>query len=99
VNNTQSDRKRTGGLYAVKDVMDTPPAKDNEWFTYEIIVKGKDVKILIDGKPTAEWTQPADWTPPQDMPGRKLGSGTFALQAHDPGSKVLYRNLKVKPLG
>ena len=98
VNNSQSDRKRTGGLYAVKDVMDTPPVQDNEWFTYEIIVKGKDIKILINGKPTTEWTEPADWTPPKGMEGRKLGSGTFALQAHDPGSKVMYKNIKVKPL-
>jgi hypothetical protein len=98
VNNSQSDRKRTGGLYAVKDVMDTPPVKDNEWFTYEIIVKGKDIKILINGKPTTEWTEPADWTPPKGMEGRKVGSGTFALQAHDPGSKAMYKNIKVKPL-
>ena len=27
-----------------------------------------------------------------------LGSGTFALQAHDPGSVVKYRNMKVKIL-
>ena len=26
------------------------------------------------------------------------GTGTFALQAHDPGSKVMYKNIKVKPL-
>ena len=25
-------------------------------------------------------------------------SGTFALQGHDPGSEVHYRNIKVKPL-
>jgi hypothetical protein len=98
VNNTHGDPKKTGGLYAVKDVMNNSPAKDNEWFTYEIIVKGKDVKILINGKPTTEFTEPADWQPPKDMPGRKLGSGTFALQGHDPGSKVLYKNIKVKPL-
>ena len=27
-----------------------------------------------------------------------LGSGTFALQAHDPGSVVKYRNIKVRIL-
>jgi hypothetical protein len=30
--------------------------------------------------------------------GRKLSSGTFALQAHDPGSEVHYRNIRVKRL-
>lgn len=98
VNNTHGDPKKTGGLYAVKDVMNDSPAKDNEWFTYEIIVKGQDIKILIDGEPTTEWTEPAGWQPPEGMPGRKLGSGTFALQGHDPGSKVLFKNIMVKPL-
>ena len=29
---------------------------------------------------------------------RKLGEGTFALQAHDPKSVVRYRNIRVKRL-
>jgi hypothetical protein len=32
------------------------------------------------------------------MPGRKLGAGTFALQAHDPGCKVDYKEIKVETL-
>jgi type 1 glutamine amidotransferase len=32
------------------------------------------------------------------MPGRKLSSGTFALQGHDPGSVIYYKNIMVKPL-
>ena len=31
-------------------------------------------------------------------PGRRVSEGTFALQAHDPGSTVMYRNIKVKRL-
>jgi hypothetical protein len=31
-----------------------------------------------------------------ERPGRKLSSGTIALQAHDPGSLVYYRNIRVK---
>jgi hypothetical protein len=98
VNNTyKADPKKTGGLYAVKDVMNTAPVGDNEWFTYEIIVKGNKVEIKINDKTTAEWTQPADWKP-RSFSARKIGRGTFALQGHDPGSKVMYRNIKVKPL-
>jgi hypothetical protein len=40
VNNTHGDPKKTGGLYAVKDV-NPAPAKDGDWFNYEIRVKGK----------------------------------------------------------
>jgi hypothetical protein len=98
VNNTHGDPKKTGGLYNVKDVMNNSPAKDNEWFKYEIIVKGNDVKILIDGKPATEWTQPADWKGAGKQAERRIQPGTFALQGHDPGSKVLYKNIMVKPL-
>ena len=95
VNNTYAkDPKKTGGLYGIRDVMNTATVKDNEWFTYDIIVKGNHVEIKINGKTTAEWTQPADWK----SGGRRIGGGTFALQAHDPASKVMYRNIRVKPL-
>ncbi|MBI1371838.1 MAG: DUF1080 domain-containing protein [Phycisphaera sp.] len=99
VNNTHTDRKKTGGLYAVQDVMDNAPAKDNEWFDYYIKVQGKTITIKINGKTTAEYTEPADGSlPNKTMPGRKLSHGTFALQAHDPKSLVYYRNIRVKPL-
>jgi hypothetical protein len=95
VNNTyKPDPKKTGGLYGIKDVMNTAPVKDNEWFTYDIVVKGNHVQIMINGQTTADWTQPADWK----SGGRRIGSGTFALQGHDPGSKVMYRNIRVKAL-
>ncbi len=97
VNNTHSDPKKTGGLYAVKDV-NPAPAKDNEWFKYEIRVKGKNVVIKINGKVTTRWTEVPNAPHLKSMPGRKLGSGTFALQAHDPKSVIHYRNIRVKPL-
>ena len=97
VNNTHGDPKKTGGLYAVKDV-NPAPAKDGEWFNYEIRVKGKKITIKIDGKVTSSWTEVPNASHLKSMPGRKLGSGTFALQAHDPKSVVHYRNIRVKPL-
>ena len=97
VNNTHGDPKKTGGLYAVKDV-NPAPAKDGEWFDYEIRVKGKKVNIKINGKVTSSWTEIPNASHLKSMPGRKLGSGTFALQAHDPKSVVHYRNIRVKPL-
>ena len=41
VNATHTDAKKSGGLYAVADVMDNAPHKDNEWFDYGIKVTGK----------------------------------------------------------
>ena len=97
VNNTHGDPKKSGGLYAVKDV-NPAPAKDGEWFDYEIRVEGKKVNIKINGKVTSSWTEIPNAPHLKSMPGRKLGSGTFALQAHDPKSVVHYRNIRVKPL-
>ena len=97
VNNSHTDWRRTGGLYAIVDVKE-PPAKDDTWFTQHITVTGKHVVIKVDGKVTSEYTEPANVERPADMAGRKLGSGTFALQGHDPKSKVFFKNIMVKAL-
>jgi len=91
------DPRKTGSLYAVKDV-NACPAKDDEWFDYTIIVKGKSVATIINGKPIVEWTQPYDYVPTKDHKGRFIQTGTFALQGHDPGSRVEFKNIRVKPL-
>lgn len=93
VNNTQKDKKKTGGLYNVQDNF-TPPCKDDEWFDYEIIVQGKHIVVKINDKTISDYTEPDDL----DRPERCLSHGTFALQAHDPGSKVFYKDLMVKQL-
>jgi type 1 glutamine amidotransferase len=96
VNNTHSDWRKSGGLYAVQDVRESQ--KDNEWFEEHIIVRGKHVVIKVNGKTTVDWTEPEGWTPPRNMAGRKISKGTFALQGHDPKSVIFYRSVKVKPL-
>ncbi len=98
VNSTHSDRKKTGGLYAVQDVLDNAPSTDGQWFHYYIKVVGKNITIKINGKTTVDWTEPEGWKPPQGMAGRKLSAGTFAIQGHDPDSLVYFRNIMVKPL-
>ena len=94
VNNTHRDPKKTGGLYNVQDNAE-PPAKDGEWFTYEIIVKGKHIVVKVNDKTISDYTEPKDL----DRPNRQLSHGLIALQAHDPISKVSYRNLRIKKLG
>ena len=99
VNNSHTDRARTGSLYHVQDVLDTSPAKDDEWFTEHIIVKGNTITVNVNGKQAVQWTQPADWNGGREGPGRSItGPGTIALQAHDPNSTVYYKNIRIKPL-
>ncbi|MGD2095335.1 MAG: DUF1080 domain-containing protein [Phycisphaerales bacterium] len=97
VNNTHSDWRKTGGLYAVQDVRKSA-AKDNEWFTEHIIVIDNKIRVKVNGKTVVDWTEPEDWKPPAGMSGRKISNGTFALQGHDPGSIVYYKNIMVRPL-
>ncbi|HEX4147870.1 MAG TPA: DUF1080 domain-containing protein [Pirellulales bacterium] len=96
VNNTHKDPKKTGGLYGVKDVFEAP-AKDNEWFTEEISVRGTHVSVRVNGKEVVDWTEPADFVA-KGFPGRKIGRGTFALQGHDPKSEVHYKSIEVRPV-
>ncbi|CAL1518488.1 DUF1080 domain-containing protein [Chitinophaga sp. MM2321] len=97
VNNSHKDWKRTGSLYDIKDIKEKY-VDDNVWFTEYIRVEGKKVTIKINDKTVLEYTEPANATAPEGHPGRLISSGTFALQGHDPKSKVLFKDLKVKML-
>lgn len=89
--------KMTGSIYAVRNTW-VAPAKDNEWFNYRIRVVGKTIQTFINDQLICEYAEPANPFRPDDKKGRVLGSGTFALQAHDPDSVVKYRNMKVRIL-
>ncbi|MEJ7713258.1 MAG: DUF1080 domain-containing protein [Pyrinomonadaceae bacterium] len=97
VNNSHTDWRRTGSLYSIQDVKEVP-AQDNKWFTQHITVIGKHVVIKVDGKTVVDYTEPDGVERPANMAGRLISSGTFALQGHDPKSKVLYKNIMVKAL-
>ncbi len=97
VNNSHTDWKRTGSLYDVKEIKEKL-ADDNVWYTQSIRVTGKQVTIKVNGKTVLEYTEPAGAVSPEGHPGRVIGSGTFALQGHDPKSKVYYKDVKVKIL-
>ena len=97
VNNSHTDWRRTGSLYAIQDVREVF-VKDNEWFTEQISVHGKRVIIKINDKVVVDYTEPENPERPSGMAGRLISSGTFALQGHDTKSKVYFRNIQVKAL-
>lgn len=115
VNSTHKDPKKTGSLYAVKNIIvlkegqeppkggeheqrDAAPSTDGEWFDYDIIVKGQQITIKVNGETTVDYTEPEGGPGIANSPGRKLSKGTFAIQAHDPDSEVHYERFAVKPL-
>src|SRR6476620_440912 len=83
VNNSHTDWRRTGSLYAVQDVKEVF-VKDNEWYIEHIIVQGKKITVKINDKVINEYTEGEN--------GR-LSGGTIALQGHDPKSKVFYKDV------
>jgi hypothetical protein len=88
VNNSNKDWRKTGSIYAVQDLRDSLP--DDQWFTEHIIVKNRKITVKLNDKVVNEYVVPDSVT--------RLSSGTFALQGHDPGSEVYYREVMVKPL-
>jgi hypothetical protein len=97
VNNSHSDWRRTGSLYGIQDIKEVY-AKDNEWFTEYIKVEGKHVIVKINDQVVVDYTEPVMPERPDGMKDRLLNGGTFALQGHDPGSQVYFKNIMVRPL-
>jgi len=93
VNATHKDWRKTGSIYSFKDLKEAGH-KDDEWFTYQIKVQGEKVTITIDGKVVNEYTEPSDHAPKT----KRLGTGTIALQGHDPESMVHFRKLRIRKL-
>ena len=101
VNITHKDPKKTGSLYGVVNVGAEDLkglVKDNEWYKTYIKVEGRHITIKINDKVTVDYTEEENKSAFSNAFERRLGKGTFALQAHDPKSKVYFRNLKVKRL-
>ena len=98
VNNTYpGDPRLTGSLYEVADNT-SEVAKDQEWFSEDILVEGDSITVKVNDKVVAQWTEPPGWNGTKDFPGRRISAGTIALQAHDAGSTVYYKNIRIKPL-
>ena len=104
INNTATgeggyrENKKTGSLYGVRNVY-RQFVNDNEWFTLNVLVRNRNVQVRLNGMLLVDYTEPV---PAPAYPGmekeRRLGHGTFALQCHDPGSKVRFRRIRVRPL-
>ena len=103
VNNSQKqhgdyrENKMTGSLYGIRNTYKAPVA-DNEWFTMTVTVRRPRVEIRVDGVLVVDYVEPAEPLPAGAPKFNHLGHGTFALQAHDPESTALYRNLRVRRL-
>lgn len=93
INNSHSDFKKTGSLYAIRDLKQSP-VLDNQWFTYGLKIQNRSIQITINDQTVNAYTEPRRL----NRPHRQLDQGTIALQSHDTTNKVWFRNIRVKPL-
>jgi hypothetical protein len=97
INNTHTDWRRTGSVYGVDDIKEVF-VKDSVWFNMDITVQGKRIIVKLNDKIVKDFTEPADLPRTGRDSLRRLSSGTFALQGHDPNSLTFFKNIEVKPL-
>ena len=83
-NTYKGDNKKTGSLYAVRNVY-KQLVNDNEWFTMNILVRGKQVQIRLNNMLVVDYIEPDQPFRADPNFQRVLNHGTFALQGHDPG--------------
>lgn len=91
--------KKTGSLYGIRNSYKTY-VKDSVWFNVHFIVQNKHVLVEIDGRKIVDYTEASD-TSQYKLYARRdslMTPGTFGLQCHDPESKVLYKNMKIRIL-
>lgn len=91
-NSYDHDPRRTASLYSFADNTEKV-FPDNEWMDYYIKVQGDHIVIKINGEVITEFTEPEGVTRTQ-----RFSSGTFALQGHDPGSTVYFKDIYVREL-
>ena len=72
-------------------------ADEGQWFRKVIVVCGGQVSVWVNGYQVTDWS---DQRPPNENPrrGRRLAAGTIMLQAHDPGTQVEFKNLRIVEL-
>lgn len=103
VNNSQKphgdylELRKTGSLYGIRNVYKAL-ARDDEWFTLRVSVRRPRVRVHVNDALVVDWSEPARPLPADAPELEPLARGTFALQCHDPGSRVSYRSIRVRAL-
>jgi hypothetical protein len=101
VNNSQRqhddylEMKKTGSLYGIRNVYKAM-AGDDEWFRLEVTVRRPRVEVRVNGTLVVDYREPTEPASVEGGPVNRLGHGTFALQCHDPESRVSFRDLRVR---
>jgi hypothetical protein len=99
LNNTDTDKRKTGSLYQIVD-LDKSPVDDTKWFEMHIIVRGKQITVNIDGNKVIDYVEPEHPERPESRRFRVLdrNGGAIAIQAHDADSTWYFKEIKLRRL-
>jgi len=99
LNNTLADKRKTGSLYDVVDLAQSP-LDDTQWFTVRILVEGKHIQIWLNDKSTVDYTEPENVQRSPQRVGRVIRAqgGAIALQAHDDTSTFYFKEIRLRRL-
>jgi len=95
--NNYLELKKTGSLYGLRNIY-KQLVPDDTWFRLRITVQVPRVQVYLNDLLLVDYVEPDPPAAPGNRPGRRLGRGTFALQGHDPDSRVEFRRLRVRRL-
>ncbi|HVO96793.1 MAG TPA: DUF1080 domain-containing protein [Bryobacteraceae bacterium] len=87
VDNTHTDPVRTGSLYNFVKVFEQL-IPDDTWWTQRIVVQGNHIQIFVNDKMTVDFTDEKN----------TFTDGYLALQQHNAGSVVEFKNLMMRHL-
>jgi hypothetical protein len=87
VENTSPDPQKTGSLYGFSKVTEQL-IPDDTWWTQDVIATGNHIVIKINGKVVTDYVDQKN----------TYTKGYLALQQHNLGSIVQFRNLMMRPL-
>ena len=87
--------RKTGSLSSIRNLYRSL-AEDNEWFDFEVSVRGKNIAIQINGTDVVCYTEPSQPYRIAEYSKRLLGQGDILLQGKQ--GIVKFRNLQITPL-
>ena len=87
--------RKTGSLSSIRNLYRSL-AEDNEWFDFEVSVRGKNIAIQINGTDVVCYTEPSQPYRIAEYSKRLLGQGDILLQGKQ--GTVKFRNLQITPL-
>lgn len=89
--------RKTGSLYNFRNVY-YPMVEDEEWFEMRIKLIENHVEIFVNDIQVVDYIQPDNPYRAHNDQYKVVDLGRIALQAHDPNSKVYFKDIRIRAL-